>query len=136
MKGITTKGLWLFILLFPTISFAGWGREWGNSGSGYILLLMLIFTVIFSAIFVGLILAVLTRLVLFMLNSFNILQSSYISDFKENKRVRVLTILVITIVTVTCLVVINKSFLGPFIMGIILGLIAGTSFRYFLLKFI
>lgn len=136
MKAITTKGLRLFFLLFPTISFAGWGREWGNSGSGYVLLFMVILTVIFSAIFVGLILAVLIRLILFLLNSFNIIQSSYISDFKESKRVLDLTILVITIVTVICLVVINKSFFGSFITGIISGLIIGISFRFFLLKFI
>lgn len=131
MKEITTKRLCLVLLLFPLISFAGWGREWGNSGSGYTILFMIIFTFVLSAIFVGLILAILTRIILFLLNSF-----TYISNFKENGRVRLLTILGITIVSTICVWFTGKFSILAFIVGMILGFITGISFRFFLLKFI
>ncbi|HTO35583.1 MAG TPA: hypothetical protein VLZ72_05055 [Flavobacterium sp.] len=135
MKGITAKGLCLLLLLFPLISFAGWGREVKDPYFSIKMMSFIIILWLFSAIFVGLILSILIRLVLFLLNSFNVLQSSYISDFKENKKVRFLTILGIVIVSAICIWITSKFFISAFIVGMIWGFITGISFRFFLLRF-
>jgi hypothetical protein len=134
MKKKTTF-LCLALFFTPLASFAGWAREAKDPYLGIKMFVFLFTLSITSALFVGLISAFLTRIILFVLNSLHIIRSNFIFNFKNNKKTRHLSMIAITLISVFCFCVTNKFHISAIIAGIVWGCITSISFRFFLLKF-